>query len=187
MPADESAPDAAAILDSRTAYRGRILDVAVERIRTTPDRSPFEVEIVRHAPSVGIVAMPSEEEIVLVRQYRHAAGAWLWELPAGSVDEGEAPAEAAARECQEELGLVAGSLEPLGSLFPLPGYCTERMTFFKATALRTPGPDDPAACQDEDEDIEAKAFSVSEIRRMLAAGEIVDMKLAAALTLAGRR
>lgn len=186
MPSDASRPGAAAILESRVAFRGRIVEVAVDRIRTTPDGPVIDVEIVRHARSVGIVAMPSKDEIMLVRQYRHAARGWLWELPAGSVDPGETPEQAAARECQEELGVVAGSLEPLGELFPLPGYCTELMTFFKATRLRPPGADDPAAHQDEDEDIEARAFGIDAIRRMVAKGELKDLKTAAALALLGR-
>jgi len=165
------------------AFRGRIVDVAVERIRVAPDSPAIDVEIVRHNRSVGIVAMPSDDAIMLVRQYRHAARAWMWELPAGSVDPGETPGQAAARECQEELGLVADSLETLGELFPLPGYCTELMTFFKATRLRPPGADDPAAHQDEDEDIEARAFTFAEVRGMVRSGEIRDMKTIAALAL----
>lgn len=183
MPSDSPGSRGAAVLASHVAFRGRIVDVAVERIRVAPDSPAIDVEIVRHNRSVGIVAMPSEDAIMLVRQYRHAAQAWMWELPAGSVDPGETPGQAAARECQEELGLVAESLETLGELFPLPGYCTELMTFFRATALRVPGPDDPAAHQDEDEDIEARAFAIGEIRRMLAEGELKDMKVAAALML----
>ena len=179
-------PRPVATLDSRIAFRGRIVEVAVERIRIAPDRPAMETEVVRHAPSVGIVAMPTPDTVLLVRQYRHAAAASMWELPAGSVDPGETPREAAARECQEELGLVAGALDALGTLFPLPGYCTEEMTLFKATRLRPPGADDPAAHQDEDEDIEGRAFAIGEIRRMLAEGELRDMKAAAALTLLER-
>jgi ADP-ribose pyrophosphatase len=111
----------------------------------------------------------------------------MWELPAGSVDGDESPRQAAGRECHEELGLVAGALEEIGELFPLPGYCTELMTFFKATGLRAPGPGDPTAHQDEDEDIEARSFTLDEVRRMVAQGELKDMKLAAALVLLGPR
>lgn len=186
MPFDSPGPRGAAVLASHVAFRGRIVEVAVERIRVAPDSPAIDVEIVRHNRSVGIVAMPSDDAMMLVRQYRHATQAWMWELPAGSVDPGETPGEAAARECQEELGLVAESLEMLGELFPLPGYCTELMTFFKATRLRPPGAEDPAAHQDEDEDIEARAFGVDDIRRMLADGELRDLKTAAALALLGR-
>ena len=171
------------VLDSRTVYRGRIVEAAVERLQMPGRDRPVTVEVVRHAPSVGIAAMPSPDSVWLVRQYRHAVPGWLWELPAGSVDDGERPEDAARRECHEELGLVAGDAQRIGELIPLPGYCSEVMTFFRMTALRTPGPDDPAAHQDEDEDIEARAFTFAEVRRMVRSGEIRDMKIVAALAL----
>jgi ADP-ribose pyrophosphatase len=173
------------VLESRVSYDGRIFDAVVETIQLTTRDQPLTVEVVRHAPSVGIAAMPTEEILWLVRQYRHAVGTWVWELPAGSVDAGEALTDAARRECQEELGLVAGEVENLGTLIPLPGYCTEEMTFFKVTRLRAPTSDDPEAHQDEDEDIEARAFELSDIRDMIRRGEIRDMKTVAVLGLLG--
>ena len=88
---------------------------------------------------------------------------------------------AAARECQEELGLIANRLERLLTLYPTPGFCTETMTYYRATGLRPPGPADPVAHQDEDESIEVRAFSVDEIRAMIASGEIADLKTVAGL------
>jgi 8-oxo-dGTP pyrophosphatase MutT (NUDIX family) len=175
-----------AVLDSRVAYRGRIFETVVETIQLATLERPVTVEVVRHAPSVGIAAMPTDDSVMLVRQYRHALGVRLWELPAGSVDDGERAEDAARRECHEELGLVAGELENLGTLIPLPGYCTEEMTFFKVTGLRAPTSADPDAHQDEDEDIEPLAFSLSEIRQMIGRGEIRDMKTVAVLALLGR-
>jgi ADP-ribose pyrophosphatase len=99
------------------------------------------------------------------------------------VDAGEHAEDAARRECHEELGLVPGALENLGTLIPLPGYCTEQMTFFKATGLRAPTSDDPEAHQDEDENIEARAFRLSELREMIRRGDIQDMKIVAVLAL----
>jgi ADP-ribose diphosphatase len=173
----------ARVLDSRVAYSGRIFQAVIERIELPARERPIEVEIVRHAASVGIAAMPSDDALMLVRQYRHATSGWLWELPAGSVDDGEHAEDAARRECHEELGLVAGALENLGTLVPLPGYCTEEMTFFKMTGLRAPTSDDPEAHQDEDEDIEARTFSLAEIRQMVERGEVRDMKTVAVLGL----
>src|SRR5688572_9713918 len=98
--AAESPP---AVLDSRVAYRGHIFDTVVETIHLTTLERPVTVEVVRHAPSVGIAAMPTDDSVMLVRQYRHALSAWLWELPAGSVDAGERAEDAARRECHEEL------------------------------------------------------------------------------------
>jgi ADP-ribose pyrophosphatase len=172
-----------AVFESRITYDGRIFDAVVETIQLTTRQQPLTVELVRHAPSVGIAAMPTHDTLLLVRQYRHAVGTWMWELPAGSVDGGEALADAARRECQEELGLVAVELEDLGTLIPLPGYCTEQMTFFKATGLRAPTSEDPEAYQDEDENIEARAFSLSELKEMVRRGEIQDMKTVAILAL----
>ena len=173
--------DRAAVLGSRVAWKGRIFEAVVERIRVPGSDRDTDAEIVRHAASVGIAAMPTPDSVLLVRQYRHATGGYLWELPAGSVDEGEDAETAARRECQEELGLVAGQAERLGESWPLPGYCTERMTFFRLTELREPGPGDPAAHQDDDEDIETAAFTVVDLRRMVRSGEILDMKAAAVL------
>ena len=114
---------------------------------------------------------------------RYAADRFLWELPAGSLEVGEDRDVAAARECQEELGLIANRLERLLTLYPTPGFCTETMTYYRATGLRTPGPNDPEAHQDEDESIEVRAFSVDDIRAMIASGEIADLKTVAGLQL----
>jgi ADP-ribose pyrophosphatase len=171
------------VLDSRSVYRGRIFEAVVDRIQMPDREKPFDVEVVRHVRSVGIAAMPAEDALMLVRQYRHAARTWLWELPAGSVDEGERPDETARRECQEELGLVAESIEEMATLIPLPGYCTEEMTFFRLTGLRAPGAGDPEVQQDEDEDIETRAFTFQEVRRMVLSGEIRDLKTVAVVTL----
>ena len=78
---------------------------------------------------------------------------------------------------------MAGDARCIGELIPLPGYCSEVMTFFRLTGLRTPGPGDPDAHQDEDEDIEARVFTFAEVREMVGSGEIRDMKVVAALAL----
>jgi len=168
----------------RRVYQGRIFTVQVETIRL-PKGGELEAEIVRHPGSVVIVPVTSNDEIVLVRQYRHAIGRWAWELPAGSLKPGEDVVRAAIRECQEEIGQVPAHVERLGSFFPTPGYCDERMTFFKATELRLPGPDDEEAHQDEDEDIEARPFAREVVRRMIASGAVIDLKTVAGLALIG--
>ena len=166
----------------RKVFQGRIFTVNVESI-TLPRGHRLDAEVIRHPGSVVLVPTTDNGDIILVRQYRHAIGRWVWELPAGSLKPGEDPVEAARRECQEEIGLIPVSLNPLGSLYPTPGYCDEEMHLFRATNLRAPHEDDAAAEQDEDEDIEAKPFSVDAIRKMVAASEIVDMKTVAALAL----
>jgi ADP-ribose pyrophosphatase len=169
----------------RKVFEGRIFSVSVETI-TLQRGGQLEAEIVRHPGSVVLVPVTDKDEIVLVRQYRHAIGRTAWELPAGSLERGEDPTAAAIRECHEEIGLIPSLLEPLGSFFPTPGYCDEEMHFYRAIGLRPPVEGDPAAHQDDDEDIEAAPFSVAAIRSMIAQHEIVDLKTLAGLALLGR-
>ena len=166
----------------RTVFQGRVFTVRVETV-PLPTGGELQAEIIRHPGSVVIVPLTDQNEIVLVRQYRPAIGTWAWELPAGSLKPGEDVERAARRECQEEIGQVASRLERLGSFFPTPGYCDELMTFFKATGLRPPGAGDEEAHQDDDEDIEARAFAREQIQRMISSGEIIDLKTIAGLSL----
>lgn len=169
-------------LSSHLIYEGRIFDVTVDRVEL-PHGRVAELEVVRHDGSVVLIPIDDHGRILLVRQYRYAADRFLWELPAGSLESGEDPDSAAARECHEELGLIAGRLERLLTLYPTPGFCTETMTYYRATALRPPGPDDAPAHQDEDESIEVGAFTLDEIRAKVTRGEIADLKTVAALAL----
>lgn len=166
----------------KKVFEGRVFSVIIESI-TTRKGGKMEVEIVRHPGSVVLVPITASGEVILVRQYRHAIGRPAWELPAGTLKPNEDPKRAAARECHEEIGLLPGQLEELGSFFPTPGYCDEEMTFYRATGLREPGPGDEKAEQDEDEDIEKEAFSLERIRSMIRAGEIIDMKTVAGVSL----
>ena len=165
----------------RKIYEGRVFTVQIETI-VPRGGGQVELEIIRHPGSVVLVPITETGMVVLVRQYRHAAARWAWELPGGSLEAGEDVREAAIRECHEEIGLIPSRLEPLGAFFPTPGYCDEEMHFFRATGLRPPGPTDEAAAQDEDEDIETRAFTLNEIRSMIAAREIVDLKSLVGLT-----
>ncbi len=166
----------------RKVFEGRIFTVMVESI-TTPKGSSLDVEIVRHPGSVVLIPMTKDGDIILVRQYRHAIGRWAWELPAGTLKPNEDPKKAAARECQEEIGLIPEKLDRLGAFFPTPGYCDEEMNFYRASGLREPGPKDEKAEQDEDEDIETRTFGVEQVRTMIRSGDIIDLKTVAGLTL----
>ena len=166
----------------RTIFQGRVFSVRLETI-PLPKGGELQAEIVRHLGSVVIIPITAQNEIILVKQYRPAIGRWAWELPAGSLKPGEDVAHAARRECHEETGQIPLQLERMGSYFPTPGYCDEEMTFFKATGLRMPGPGDDEAHQDEDEDIEVRAFTHDELQRMFAAREIIDLKTIAGLSL----
>ena len=165
----------------RKVYEGRIFTVQVETI-ALPRGGHLNAEVIRHPGAVVIVPVTDAGEIILVRQYRHAIGRWIWELPAGSLKPGEDVEKAAIRECHEEIGLVPGRMERLGAFVPTPGYCDEEMNVYRATALRAPA-EHEQALPDEDEDIEARPFAVEQLRQMIARGEIIDLKTVAGLAL----
>jgi ADP-ribose pyrophosphatase len=120
--------------------------------------------------------------VVLVRQYRYAVDARVWELPAGRLDPGEPPIEGAGRELEEEVGLRAGTLEPLMEFWTTPGFCDEVMHLFRATDL-----EEVPARPEEDENIESAAFTPEEIDGMLRRGEIREGKTVVALLLERQR
>jgi ADP-ribose pyrophosphatase len=171
--------ESATILSSETIYTGRIIALQIDRVRL-PHGATVNMEIVRHPGSVVMIPMPSPREVILVRQYRHTVGRWLWELPAGSLEPGEDPLEGARRECHEEIGLVPGRLEPVGSFYPTPGFCTEKMMFFRCLDLAKPTFE---AHQDEDESLEPRTFTLDEVRAMIRSGEIEDMKTVVGVSL----
>jgi ADP-ribose pyrophosphatase len=162
-----------------TVFKGRVFSVEASDV-TLPNGRQTKVEVVRHPRSVVLIPMPTPASVILVRQYRFAVNQWLWELPAGSVDEGEEPEAAARRECNEEIGQIPQAVMRLGTFLPTPGYCDEEMVFFKVSSLETP---DTAAQQDDDEDIEVKTFMLAEARDMIRRGEISDMKTIVGLRL----
>ena len=160
-------------------FTGKVFSVDRDRVRL-PNGRETTVDVIRHAPSAIIVPIPEPGHVVLIRQYRYAVNRWLWELPAGSVDEGETPEDAARRECHEEIGQLPDTVVRLGAMFPTPGYCDEEMFFFRVSGLSVP---DHAAEADEDEDIEVKVFTVKEARDMVRRGEIIDLKTVVGLSL----
>ena len=162
-------------------YTGRVFSVEVEQVRP-PSGDDYELAIVRHRPSVVLLPVPDEGHVILIKQYRPSLGREIWELPAGSVGMGESAEEAAARECEEEIGLAPGHLERMRGLFPTPGYCDEEMIFFRASNLRAPAPGSPHK-PDDDEDIHVRVFTRAEAKAMVEGGEIIDLKTAYALTL----
>ena len=166
-------------LSTERVFDGKVFDVDRDRVRTTNGRD-VTVDVIRHPPSAVIVPVPEPGQVILIRQYRYAVNQWLWELPAGSVDEGETPEEAARRECHEEIGQLPDTVVRLAAMYPTPGYCDEEMLFFRLSGLSEPTEE---AEQDEDEDIEPKVFPVSEAREMVRRGEITDMKTVAGLAM----
>lgn len=162
-------------------YKGRVFSVEVDRV-VLPNGRETELAVVRHRPSVVLIPVKDDGQIVMIRQYRHALGRDIWELPAGSVDTGESAEAAAARECEEEIGQMPTRVERLGSFYPTPGYCDEEMIFFRVSGLQPPAADSPHR-PDDDEDIETRVMPAAEAKAMVARGEIVDLKTAYALTL----
>jgi ADP-ribose pyrophosphatase len=167
------------VLAHERLFTGRVFDIDRDRIRPRSGRE-ITVDVIRHPRSVVLLPVPEPGHIVLIRQYRYAVNRWLWELPAGSVDEGEQPEAAAYRECSEEIGQVPETIVRLAALLPTPGYCDEEMIFFRLSGLSVPT---EAATPDEDEDIEPKTFTLADAREMVRRGEITDMKTVVGLTL----
>ena len=164
-----------------TIYKGRVFSVEVERVRF-PNGREHEQEIVRHAPSVVLIPIQDDGRVVLVHQFRAPLGRETWELPAGSLNPGETAEAAAARECEEEVGLAPHRIERIRGLFPAPGFCDEELIYFRVSDLRRPAPGSPHQ-PDEDEDIRTQAFTSAEADAMVACGSIIDLKTAYGLTL----
>lgn len=166
-------------LSHERVYDGKVFDVDRDKVRM-PNGRTVTVDVVRHPKSVVLMPVPEPGHVILIRQYRYAVNAFLWELPAGSVDEGESPEQAARRECHEEIGKVPATIVRMAAMFPTPGYCDEEMVFFRVSSLEEPT---EAAALDEDEDIEARTFELREAREMIRRGEITDMKTVAGLAM----
>ena len=174
--------DHATVLATRTVYTGRIFSVTVDHVRL-PHGPEVNLEVVRHPGSVILVPMPDASTVILVRQYRYAVDHWLWELPAGSLEPGEDPERGAARECEEEVRLIPGTVERIGRFYPTPGFCNEEMSFFRLTDLKPPAPGTTLAEQDEDEHLEIRRFTLEELADMVRRGEIQDLKTAVGFAL----
>ena len=166
------------VLSSKTVFRGPIFSVDVDRVRE-PGGVVVRRDVVRHGGSVVILAVEDagpEPHILLERQYRHAANAHLWELPAGSIDHGEVPLRAAKRELLEETGYRAKRWSRILHFYPSPGFVDETMTIYLARGL-TPGPARPEA----DEFIAYVLVPLSRTLAMILSGRIRDGKTIAGL------
>jgi len=115
----------------QTVFEGKALTLKLEQA-TYPDGSHEMLEIIRHPGGAGAIAINNYNQVCLLRQYRFAVDSWLWEVPAGRIEHGENPLETAKRELLEEAGIIANRWHPLGSFFPSPGICDERISLFVA-------------------------------------------------------
>jgi len=161
-----------------TIYRGRAFNVRRDEVRF-PNQHTMHLDIIEHVGAVTILPIDSEGRILFVRQYRHATGKELLELPAGTLDVGELPENCALREIREETGFAAGKLIKLGEFFLAPGYSTEYMVVYLATELHP----DPLP-GDQDEFITLEPIPIELAYSLALNGEIQDGKSLAALLLA---
>lgn len=170
----------AEFLDSKKVFSGRVFDVTVDTVREG-DKT-YVREIVHHPGSAVILPAFDDGTIALVRQYRHPAVRYLLELPAGMLNDKERPEEGAARELEEELGVVAGRMEKLCEFFVSPGFCEEKMWLYLATDLT-----ETAQRLEDDELLEVVRLPLDRALQMITDGEIEDAKTIIGLMLAAPR
>lgn len=178
---EQREPGAPRVVEDRLVYHGKIADMRAVKI-DVGDGKTVEREIVEHEPVAVMVPVDADGNVVLVRQYRLPAKGVLLEVPAGGIDGGESPEEAAQRELREETGLQARRLTLLGEFYVSPGFLTEYMHVFLAEGL-----EEAHAEADEDEDIVIVRMPLAEAVGMAERGELRDAKSIAAILLAARR
>lgn len=168
------------IISSEKVFEGRVFNVTVDTV--SEGEHTYKREVVHHSGSAVIIPVNDDGTVVLVRQYRHPAVRYLLEAPAGTLAEGERPEVGAARELQEELGLVATRLEKLSEFFVSPGFLEEKMWVFLATDF-TEGEQH----LDDDEFLDLVRLPIAEALEMITSGEIQDAKTIIGLMLAAPR
>lgn len=166
------------LLKSDVLMKGRAFAIRRDTLKT-PDGRETKFEIIEHGGSVVLIPVDEKGNILFVRQYRHASGQDLLELPAGTLDENEQPDVCAAREIREETGMAAGKLVKLGDFYLAPGYSTEFMHVYLATDLSY----NPLEA-DSDEFLSVESIPIAEAIRKAERGEVPDAKSLAALFLA---
>jgi ADP-ribose pyrophosphatase len=166
------------LIKSETLLQGRAFRVRRDTLKT-PNGGETKLDIIEHGGSVVLIPIDHEGNLLFVRQYRHAAGEDLLELPAGTREGKEPFEDCAAREIREETGLEAGKLEKLGEFYLVPGYSTELMAVFLATELK----ENPLQA-DEDEFLQLEKIPLEQAIHMAKQGGIQDAKSLAALLLA---
>ncbi|HML22634.1 MAG TPA: NUDIX hydrolase [Aggregatilinea sp.] len=166
---------------SKTVFNGRLIDLHVDTVKL-PNGAEAQREIVQHPGAVAMIPLLDDGRVVMVRQFRLAANKITLEIPAGTLHGGEDPAEAAARELQEEIGFKPGKLVRLGGHYTAPGYTTEYIHLYLATELESSRLD-----LDEDEFLEIEMIPLDEALRRVDNGEFEDGKTMIGLMMAARR
>jgi ADP-ribose pyrophosphatase len=165
----------------KQTYRGYVVEMVSEEI-DLPNGHRVGLDLIRHPGAAAVVPFLSPSEVLLIRQYRYATAGWLYEVPAGKLDPGEAPEVCAARELEEETGQRPGRLDLLGSIWTTPGFTDERIHLFAAHDLQ--------ATQQQlqkDEIIELVPMPLDEALDLVWSGQLSDAKSALALIHAARR
>lgn len=165
---------------TRRVHTGRVLNLDIDTVRF-PDGSTGELEIIRHPGAAAVVPLASPRDsadpvVLMLRQFRYAAGGPLWEIPAGRLEPGESPDACAQRELREEAGARAGRLERLTTIWTTPGFTDEVIHLFLATDITM-----VEASREPDEFIEVVARPLSEVLSSIKQGEISDAKTVVAL------
>jgi ADP-ribose pyrophosphatase len=171
----DGAPVEPGKVSSRHIHTGRVISLDVDTVRL-PDGSVREMDMIHHSGAAAVVPFLSDPagedpQLLLLRQYRYAAGGYLWEIPAGRLDAGEAPLTCAHRELREETGCTAAEMIPLTAFLTTPGFTDEKIHIFMASGL-TAG----ESSREVDEFIEVVAKPLSEVLLMIEQGEITDAK-----------
>lgn len=155
---------------TRNIYAGKVVTLDIDRV-TLPNGATIDLETIRHPGAAAIVPLKDEGTVVLIRQFRHAAGGFIYEIPAGKLHSGEDPVQCASRELEEEVGFRASSYELLASIFTAPGFADEVIHIFKATGL-TKGRQQ----LDPDEVLEVVEMPLAEAVAKIEDGTIRDAK-----------
>ncbi len=174
--ADTSSPDM--LVRSETVHRGKLLTVRVDTVRLASGRETGR-EVVVHPGAIVLVPLLDDGRVVLVRQWRHAVGKMLLELPAGTREPNESPERTAARELTEETGYTAARIIPLGAFFTAPGFCTEEIHAYLAVGLHAGN-----ATPEDDEGITLEHLALADAPAGIARGDLHDAKSIAALFMA---
>jgi ADP-ribose pyrophosphatase len=157
------------VLESRRIYDGNVVNLRIDTVATA--KGTHQYEVIEHSGAVVVMAQPSPEEMVLVKQYRHPLGHETWETCAGGIDPGETPHDAAVRELREETGFRARSMRRLWSAYSAPGFCSELLHFFVTDDWEAGEPEPDAG-----EDITIATFPIARLREMMERDELPDAK-----------
>jgi ADP-ribose pyrophosphatase len=165
----------------REIYKGKVVHLYVETV-TLPNGHTTTLEVIHHPGAAAVVPFLADGTILMVRQYRHAVGGYLFEIPAGKLDPGETPEACALRETEEEVGHLVGQLEKLGAILTTPGFTDEIIHLYAGYDLVP-----TASATEPDEDLTVVRMPFAEALSRVERGEIQDAKSMAALLLAARR